>query len=66
MLAEAYPGRLVLGLGSGYPQQAAAAHLAAGADHVVLLPPSSASMAADLMTGVAQLEQLAPAVLQSR
>ena len=44
----------------------AGAHLAAGADHVVLLPPSSASMAADLMTGVAQLEQLAPAVLQSR
>ena len=43
----------------------AAAHLAAGADHVILLPPSSASMT-DLMTGVAQLEQLAPAVLQSR
>jgi probable F420-dependent oxidoreductase len=43
---------------------AAAAHLAAGADHVVLLPPSSASTT-DLMTGVAQLEQLAPAVLRS-
>jgi len=43
----------------------AAAHLAAGADHVVLLPPSSASMT-DLMTGVARLERLAPAVLQSR
>jgi hypothetical protein len=104
-----FPGRLVLGLGSGYPQQAtavgrefgrpleamrdylermtaptmtlvseivahgdpgsiaavAAAHLAAGADHVVLLPPSSASMT-DLMTGVAQLERLAPAVLPLR
>ena len=43
----------------------AAAHRAAGADHVVLLPPSSASMT-DLMTGVVQLEQLAPAVLQAR
>jgi hypothetical protein len=42
-----------------------AAHLAAGADHVVLLPPSSAS-STDLMTGVAQLERLAPAVLQAR
>ena len=44
---------------------AAAAHLAAGADHVILMSSSSASNA-DLVTSVAQLEQLAPAVLQSR
>ena len=44
---------------------AAAAHLAAGADHVILMSSSSASTT-DLMTGVAQLEQLAPAVLGSR
>jgi hypothetical protein len=44
---------------------AAAAHLAAGADHVILMSSSSASTT-DLMTGVAQLERLAPAVLQSR
>jgi alkanesulfonate monooxygenase SsuD/methylene tetrahydromethanopterin reductase-like flavin-dependent oxidoreductase (luciferase family) len=41
-----------------------AAHLAAGADHVVLLPPAGGG--ADLSTGVGQLEQLAPAVLQPR
>jgi hypothetical protein len=38
---------------------AAATHLAAGADHVVLLPPAVVEL--DLMTGVAQLEHLAPA-----
>jgi probable F420-dependent oxidoreductase len=43
----------------------AAAHRAAGADHVILMPSSSASTT-DLMTGVAQLERLAPAVLQLR
>ena len=43
----------------------AAAHLAAGADHVILMSSSSASNA-DLMTSVGQLEQLAPAVLRSR
>jgi probable F420-dependent oxidoreductase len=40
----------------------AAAHLAAGADHVILMSSSSASTA-DLMTSVGQLEHLAPAVL---
>lgn len=43
---------------------AAAAHRAAGADHVVLLPSGAVQRA--LMTGVAQLEQLAPALLQVR
>jgi hypothetical protein len=43
---------------------AAAAHRAAGADHVVLLPPGAADH--DLMTGVSQLERLAPAVLRVR
>jgi probable F420-dependent oxidoreductase len=43
---------------------AAAAHRAAGADHVILMPSSAVSR--DLMTGVAQLEYLAPAVLQPR
>jgi alkanesulfonate monooxygenase SsuD/methylene tetrahydromethanopterin reductase-like flavin-dependent oxidoreductase (luciferase family) len=38
-----------------------AAHLAAGADHVILLPPAGGG-GADLMTGVGQLEQLAPAL----
>lgn len=42
-----------------------AAHLAAGADHVILLPPAGGG-GADLMTGVGQLEQLAPALLQPR
>ena len=42
-----------------------AAHLAAGADHVILMSSSSASTT-DLMTAVGQLEQLAPAVLQPR
>ena len=37
----------------------------AGADHVILMSSSSASTT-DLMTGVAQLEQLAPAVLPPR
>ncbi len=40
----------------------AAAHRAAGADHVILLP----SGRADLMTGVEQLEQLAPTMLRVR
>jgi probable F420-dependent oxidoreductase len=40
------------------------AHLAAGADHVVLLPPGAAS--SDLMAGVSRLEDLAPAVLGVR
>jgi hypothetical protein len=42
-----------------------AGYLAAGADHVILMSSSSASNA-DLMTSVGQLEQLAPAALQSR
>ena len=41
-----------------------AAHQAAGADHVILMPSSAVSR--DLMTGVGQLEYLAPAVLQAR
>jgi probable F420-dependent oxidoreductase len=41
---------------------AVGAHRAAGADHVVLLPPGAAGL--DLATGVTQLEHLAPAVLQ--
>jgi hypothetical protein len=40
------------------------AHLAAGADHVVLLPPGAAS--SDLIAGVSRLEDLAPAVLGVR
>jgi alkanesulfonate monooxygenase SsuD/methylene tetrahydromethanopterin reductase-like flavin-dependent oxidoreductase (luciferase family) len=40
----------------------AAAHRDAGADHVILLP----SGAADLMTGVEQLEHLAPTMLHVR
>jgi probable F420-dependent oxidoreductase len=43
---------------------AVAAHLAAGADHVILMPSSAVSR--DLMTGVGQLENLAPAVLRPR
>jgi probable F420-dependent oxidoreductase len=43
---------------------AVAAHRAAGADHVILLPSSSATDT-DLMTGVEQLERLAPAVLSA-
>jgi len=39
------------------------AHRAAGADHVILLP--SATATDDLITGVSQLEHLAPAVLQA-
>lgn len=42
---------------------AVAAHHAAGADHVILLP--SGTSTTDLMTGVSQLEHLAPAVLES-
>ncbi len=42
----------------------AAAHRAAGADHVVLMP--SAAVQRDLMTGTGQLEQLAPALLRVR
>jgi probable F420-dependent oxidoreductase len=41
-----------------------AAHLAAGADHVILMPPAAADR--DLMAGVRHLEHLAPAVLQPR
>ncbi|HEX3956064.1 MAG TPA: TIGR03620 family F420-dependent LLM class oxidoreductase [Trebonia sp.] len=40
----------------------AAAHRAAGADHVILL--SSGTADHDLMTGISQLEHLAPAVLR--
>jgi probable F420-dependent oxidoreductase len=40
----------------------AAAHRAAGADHVILM--SSGGGSADLMTGTGQLESLAPAVLE--
>ncbi len=43
---------------------AVGAHLAAGADHVILMP--SATVDLDLMAGVGQLEHLAPAVLQAR
>jgi probable F420-dependent oxidoreductase len=43
---------------------AVAAHLAAGADHVILMPPATGGL--DLISGVAQLERLAPAVLQPR
>jgi probable F420-dependent oxidoreductase len=42
-----------------------AAHLTAGADHVILLG-SGADDSADLMTGIERLERLAPAVLQAR
>jgi pimeloyl-ACP methyl ester carboxylesterase len=42
----------------------AAAHRAAGADHVILM--SSGGGSADLMTGTGQLESLAPAVLEVR
>ena len=42
----------------------AAAHRAAGADHVILLPPGAVDR--DLMAGIGQLELLAPAVLQPR
>jgi probable F420-dependent oxidoreductase len=41
---------------------AAAAHRAAGADHVILMPSATADV--DLMTSVGHLEHLAPAVLQ--
>jgi hypothetical protein len=41
---------------------AAAAHRAAGADHVVLLPPGA--LAIDLATSIQHLEHLAPALLQ--
>jgi len=40
-----------------------AAHLTAGADHVILMPPGATS--ADLGTGLQQLEHLAPAVLSA-
>ena len=40
----------------------AAAHRAAGADHVILLSPGTADH--DLMTGVSQLEHLAPTILR--
>jgi probable F420-dependent oxidoreductase len=42
----------------------AAAHQAAGADHVILMPSATADL--DLMAGVGQLQHLAPAVLQPR
>lgn len=41
---------------------AVGAHLAAGADHVILMPSATADR--DLMAGVGQLEYLAPTVLQ--
>lgn len=41
---------------------AVGAHRAVGADHVILLPPGAVGL--DLMAGVAQLQHLAPAVLQ--
>jgi probable F420-dependent oxidoreductase len=41
------------------------AHLAAGADHVILLG-SGTDDTTDLMTGIERLERLAPAVLQAR
>jgi probable F420-dependent oxidoreductase len=40
---------------------AVGAHRAAGADHVILMPPGA--LGTDLATGVSQLERLAPAVL---
>jgi probable F420-dependent oxidoreductase len=43
---------------------AAAAHRVAGADHVIFMP--SGAVQRELMTGVGQLEQLAPALLQVR
>lgn len=43
---------------------AVAAHLAAGADHVILMP--SGAVDRDLMTGIELLERLAPAVRQAR
>jgi len=51
----------------GEPEAIAAAvsaHLAAGADHVILLPPGTSRTG--LVTGTSQLERLAPAVLQAR
>jgi hypothetical protein len=42
----------------------AAAHRAAGADHVILMPSATADL--DLMAGVGRLQHLAPAVLQPR
>ncbi len=54
-------------VGYGEPDSIAArgaAHQAAGADHVILLPSAAADL--DLMTGVRQLEHLAPAVLPPR
>jgi hypothetical protein len=39
-------------------------HLAAGADHVILMP--SGAVDRDLMTGIELLERLAPAVRQAR
>jgi alkanesulfonate monooxygenase SsuD/methylene tetrahydromethanopterin reductase-like flavin-dependent oxidoreductase (luciferase family) len=92
LLSQAFPDRFVLGLGVGYPHQAATMarlgyseqeiaqvsdrlldalvgyggtaaiaakvreHLAAGADHVMVMPT------ADFAVGVDQLEQLAPAL----
>lgn len=41
---------------------AAGAHRAAGADHVILMPPGAVDL--DLAAGVRQLEHLAPTVLQ--
>jgi probable F420-dependent oxidoreductase len=42
----------------------AAAHRAAGADHVILMPPAATTR--DLATGLGQLESLAPTMLQVR
>lgn len=43
---------------------AAGAHLAAGADHVILMPPGATD--SDLVTSLSRLEHLAPAVLHVR
>ena len=43
---------------------AVAAHLAAGADHVILMQSGAADR--DLMIGIELLERLAPAVRQAR
>lgn len=50
----------MLGLGVGYPEQAAnvGEHLAAGADHVVLLAPIGGEFGA----AIDQFEELAPAL----
>lgn len=46
----------------GFIAAAVGAHRAAGADHVILMPPGAVGL--DLAAGVRQLEHLAPTVLQ--